>query len=66
MQYEVKEGRLYIDELPLPLGRGLVILALLKAGWNGVDGVLPLEVIARLPIVDPRVSLFTRPQHKAG
>ena len=58
--YEVEEGLLYVNGSLLPLGRGLITVVLLRAGWKGVPGLLPLEVGRKALALDPRVGFLAR------
>ena len=58
--YEVDEGRLFVNGCLVPLGRGLITVVLLRAGWKGVQGLLPLEVGRRALALDPRVGFLAR------
>ena len=57
-RYEVKDGRLFVNEEPIPLRKGIVYAALARAGWNGHEGVLPLKLVADMLRMDRRVSLM--------
>jgi hypothetical protein len=56
--YEVKEGRLAVNGRVLPLGRGAIFVALLRAGWKGVEGILPLELARKALSLDPRLAFL--------
>ncbi len=56
--YEVKEGRLAVNGRVVPLGRGLVLVALLRAGWKGIEGILPLELARKAVSLDPRLGFL--------
>ena len=57
--YEVlKDGRLSVNGRVLPLGRGFVTVALLRAGWKGVGGTLPPELVRKALDLDPRVRML--------
>jgi len=58
--YEVIEGRLFVNGSLLPLSRGLITVVLLRAGWRGVQGFLPLELGRRALAQDPRVGFLSR------
>ena len=65
--YEVKEGLLSVNGRPVPLGRGLIAIALLRAGWKGSEGLLPLEMARKALALDPRVGFIARQtRSKAG
>jgi len=57
-RYEVKDGRLFVNEEPIPLRKGIVYAALARAGWNGHEGPLPLKLVADMLRMDRRVSLI--------
>jgi hypothetical protein len=59
--YEVKEGRLYVNGSLLPFGRGLITVVLLRAGWKGAQGLLPLELGRKALALDLRVGFLARP-----
>jgi len=59
MSSEVTQGRLKWNGLPIPLGRGLVFLALAKAGWTGADGALSEELTRKLLRAEPRIEFYT-------
>jgi hypothetical protein len=54
--YEVQDGRLIVDGRSLPLNKGLVLVALLKAGWRGFDGPLSADLGLRTLEADPRIG----------
>lgn len=56
MMNEVRQGELRINGLPLPLRKGIILLALAKAGWTGTDGVLTDDLMRRLFLADPRIA----------
>lgn len=58
--YELKDGRLLVDGAALPLNKGLILLALTKAGWKGVEGLLSAELAARALLADPRIGALLR------
>jgi hypothetical protein len=69
--YEVKEGLLFVNGSLLPLGRGLITVVLLRAGWKGAQGLLPLELARKALALDARVGFLARqcltlPLRKAG
>jgi hypothetical protein len=57
-RYEVKDGRLYVNDEAIPLRKGIVYAALARAGWNGHEGPLPLQLVADMLRLDRRVSLM--------
>lgn len=54
--FEVKNGLLSVDGRVIPLRRGMVMVALLKAGWKGVEGILPLDLVRRAFQLDLRLA----------
>jgi len=64
--YEVREGRLLADGRPLPLNKGLILLALYRAGWKGAEGLLSGDLTRRLLAADPRIAIFSTPRSIAG
>jgi hypothetical protein len=60
--YEILQGVLLCDGQPLIVPKGLLYVALARAGWRGVDGPLSLDLVRRLRLADPRLSLlYLRP-----
>lgn len=57
-RYEVKDGVLYVNGDSIPLRKGIVYAALVRAGWNGHEGELPLSLVADMLRMDRRVSLL--------
>ena len=57
-RYEVKNGKLYVNEEAIPLRKGIVYAALARAGWNGHEGPLPIQLVADMLRLDRRVSLM--------
>jgi len=57
-RYEVKEGILYVNGEAIPLRKGIVYAALARAGWNGHEGLLPIQLVADMLRMDRRVSLL--------
>jgi len=57
-RYEVKDGILYVDGDAIPLRKGIVYAALARAGWNGHEGELPIQLVADMLRMDRRVSLL--------
>jgi len=55
--YEVNQGELKVNGGVLPLRRGLILVALARAGWRGGDGVLSEEFARRLLLADPRIEI---------
>ncbi len=58
-RFEVANGTVRRNGLPLLLPKGLVFRALLRSGWRGVDGALPEEVAHRLVEEGPFHVLFS-------
>ena len=56
--YEVKDGRLLVNGEAIPLRKGIVYVALARAGWNGHEGPLPVRLVADMLRMDRRVSLL--------
>jgi hypothetical protein len=62
-RFEVANGTLRRNGLPLFLPKGLVFRALMRSGWKGADGALPEEVAHRLVEEGPFHPLFgSRPE----
>ena len=60
--FEILRGGLYRNGCPLDVPKGLLYLALARAGWKGEDGPLSLELVRRLRLLDRRLSvLYLRP-----
>ena len=57
-KYEVKDGKLFVNDEAVPLRKGIVYAALAKAGWNGHEGPLPLKLVADMLRLDRRVSMM--------
>jgi hypothetical protein len=57
-RYEVKDGKLFVNDEAVPLRKGIVYAALAKAGWNGHEGPLPLKLVADMLRLDRRVSMM--------
>lgn len=56
MAYEIIRGGLQRDGEPVPIPKGLLYLALARAGWKGDDGPLSGDFVRRLRALDPRLS----------
>ena len=56
-RYELKDGTLLVNSEPVPLRKGIVYRALARAGWNGLDGTLPSNLVESMLRLDRRVSL---------
>jgi hypothetical protein len=56
--YEVKDGLLLVNGEAIPLRKGIVYVALARAGWNGHEGPLPVRLVADMLRMDRRVSLM--------
>jgi len=57
-RYEVKDGRLFVNDEAIPLRKGIVYAALARAGWNGHEGPLPLKLVTDMLSMDRRVSMM--------
>jgi len=57
-RFERASGTLRRNGLPLPLPKGLVFRALLRAGWMGADGTLPHQLTIHLVGKSPFHGLF--------
>lgn len=57
-RYEVRDGKLFVNDESVPLRKGIVYAALARAGWNGHEGPLPLKLVADMLRLDRRVSLM--------
>jgi hypothetical protein len=64
--YEVRDGRLLMDGAAVPLAKGLILLALAKAGWNGAEGRLDAALARRLFAADPRIAVALPTRARAG
>jgi hypothetical protein len=57
-RFEMANGILRRNDLALALPKGLILRALLRAGWRGTDGTLPEEVARHLVDEGPFHLLF--------
>ncbi|HXX94614.1 MAG TPA: hypothetical protein VEN81_13350 [Planctomycetota bacterium] len=57
-QYEVKQGRLFVNHEPIPLRKGAIYAALVRAGWKGQEGPLPADLVENMLRLDQRVSVI--------
>lgn len=57
-RYEVRDGKLFVNDEAVPLRKGIVYAALAKAGWTGHEGLLPVQLVADMLRLDRRVSLM--------
>ena len=57
-RFEMANGSLRRNGLPVLLPKGLVFRALLRAGWKGTDGTLPEGVARHLVEEGPFHMLF--------
>ena len=57
-RYEVKEGRLFVNSEAVPLRKGIVYVALARAGWNGHEGPVTRELFDKILDADRRISIF--------
>ena len=55
-RYEIVNGVLRRNGHPIPVPKGLLYLALARAGWKGEDGLLSAEFVRRLRALDPRLA----------
>ena len=58
-KFEVANGSLRRNGLPVLLPKGLVFRALAQAGWRGTDGKLPEDVARHLIESGPFHTLFS-------
>ena len=56
--YEVKEGKLFVNGESIPLRKGIIYAALVRAGWKGREGSLPPELVEAMLRLDQRVSVI--------
>jgi hypothetical protein len=54
----VRDGKLLVNSEPIPLRKGIVYVALARAGWNGHEGLLTTDVVESMLRLDQRVSLM--------
>jgi hypothetical protein len=65
--YEIIRGGLHAEGRAVEVPRGLLYLALARAGWKGEDGPLSVEMIRRLRLLDRRLSvLYLRPDRESA
>ena len=65
--YEILRGGLHRDGQALDVPKGLLYLALARAGWKGEDGPLSLDMIRRLRLLDRRLSaLYLHPGRESA
>jgi hypothetical protein len=57
-RYEVRDGKLLVNSEPIPLRKGIVYVALARAGWKGHEGALSTDVVESMLRLDQRVSLM--------
>jgi hypothetical protein len=57
-EYEVKEGKLFVNHESIPLRKGIVYAALIRAGWRGHEGRLPADLVETMLRLDQRVSVI--------
>jgi hypothetical protein len=66
-RYEIVRGGLRRDGDPVPIPKGLLYLALARAGWKGEDGPLTADFVRRLRGLDPRLAhLYLPLDHDAA
>ena len=56
--YEVRDGKLLVNREPIPLRKGIVYVALARAGWDGHEGALTPGIVESMLRLDRRVSLM--------
>jgi hypothetical protein len=61
-RYEVKEGRLFVNSEAVPLRKGIVYVALARAGWYGVEGPVSRELFEKVLDADRRISIYALAQ----
>ena len=65
--YAIVRGALRRDGDPVPVPKGMLYLAMARAGWRGDDGPLTVEFVQRLRLLDPRLAhLFMRPDRDSA
>jgi hypothetical protein len=57
-RYEVRDGKLLVNDEAIPLRKGIVYVALARAGWSGREGPLTPDVVESMLRLDRRVSLM--------
>jgi len=57
-KYEVKNGKLLVNDEAIPLRTGIVYVALARAGWKGYEGPLDRDMVDRVLQLDRRISLL--------
>ena len=57
-RYELNGGKLLVNGEVVPLRKGIVYLALAKAGWDGHEGPLSPELVESMLRLDRRISLM--------
>jgi len=62
-RYEVKNGQLLVNGDPVPLRKGILFRALVRAGWRGDDGTLPPPLVESVLRLDRRISLLALSGH---
>jgi hypothetical protein len=56
--YEVRDGKLIVNQEPIPLRKGIVYAVLARAGWNGHEGPLSPALVESMLRLDRRVSMM--------
>lgn len=56
--YEVKNGALQVNGEIVPLRKGVLYTALVRAGWSGYEGIIPTPIAERMMQLDRRISLL--------
>jgi len=66
MMVEVHRGQLTVKGVVVPLRKGLILLALAKAGWRGTDGTLTEDFVRVLFRADPRIQVTVEGRTRTG
>ena len=61
-RYEVKEGKLLVNDEAVPLRKGIVYAALVRAGWTGHDGPVSRDLFQKVLDADRRISIYALAQ----
>ena len=61
-RYEVKSGKLFVNSEAVPLRKGIVYVALARAGWDGHEGPVSRELFERVLDADRRISIYALAQ----
>jgi hypothetical protein len=57
-KYEVKNGKLLVNDEAIPLRAGIIYVALARAGWRGYEGRLDRDLVDKMLKLDQRISLL--------